>query len=262
MRRLACPDLLATCSRVVYGVSYRDSYIGVGALPFPPHPQPSVPLHVFQGLQMVGSSRLMARTDRSIQVSTGLYRSLQISEDKKIKKIIQKFVGQGSPDFYIGAPRLPSSYGVPAPPVDRGAGRRKPLFKGISLSPQLEGGYSCENHRYTVVSGWKDQQHKNSTFPTFHRSISCSGSASATSSRVVYGVAPAPPVSMPFTITPSLQHSTLPTPSLPVPSTLNPEPFAPSLHYSITPLPRAVTRHGNPFSAGTALPPRLVGENN
>jgi hypothetical protein len=36
----------------------------------------------------------------------------------------------------------------------------------------------------------------------------------------------------------------------------------PSLHYSITPLPQAVTRNGKPFFSGIALPPRLVGENN
>jgi hypothetical protein len=178
--------------------------------------------------QMVGSNRLMARTERSIQVS----------EDRKIKKTIQQIVGQ--------ALRLPSSYGVAAPRVDRGAGRRKPLFKGISLSPQLEGGYSRENHRYTVVSGWKDQQHKNSTFPRFHRSISCSGSAPATRSRVVYGVAPAPPVSVPI-----LQNSN--TPSLHVPSTPNREPSSTA---------GKSTAADSPFFSGIALPPRLVGENN
>jgi hypothetical protein len=71
-------------------------------------------------LQRVGSSRLMARTDRSIQVYTGLFRA---KRTKKMKKLIQQIARQGSPDSCIGAARLPSSYGVAAPRLDRGAGR-------------------------------------------------------------------------------------------------------------------------------------------
>jgi hypothetical protein len=168
-----------------------------------------------------------------------------------MKKIIQKIVGQGSPDLSrflhrdssIGALCLPPSSGVAA--LVPSAGRRKPLFKGISLSPQLEGGYSRENHRYTVVSGWKDQQHKNSTFPTFHRSSSCSGSAPATRSRVVYGVAPAPAVSVPV-------HQNSNTPSLHVPSTPNRGPSSTAGKSTVA---------DSPLFSGIALPPRLVGEN-
>jgi hypothetical protein len=128
----------------------------------------------FQGFQRVDSCRLMARTDRSIQGSSGLFRALQGSEDKKIKKIIQQIVGQGSPNPardslselrlfrsppYAVSGRMPTASHpsttmnrpgtLPAPanrysqlyPCRRNAIRnptrtRKPLFSGISLSPQ------------------------------------------------------------------------------------------------------------------------------
>jgi hypothetical protein len=97
-----------------------------------------------------------------------------------------------------------------------------------------------ENHAYTVLLPWYDHQNKNSTRPTFHRSSS--GSAPATRSRVVYGVALAPAVSVPV-----LQNSNTPSPG------------TPPLHHPISP---GLSPRGNPFSAGTALPPRLVAQNN
>jgi hypothetical protein len=145
----------------------------------------------------VGSCRLMARTDRSIQGYSGLFRA---KRTKKMKKRIQRIVGQ--------ALHLPSSYGVAAPRVDRGAGR---LFGAPRALPQ--GKLSARTRNI-----W--------SAPTCRR----------------FAVS-APPSALHHSITPSLQYSTLPTPS-PMSHqlrTVNHSP--PSLHF---PRPSPATANRSP----------------
>jgi hypothetical protein len=90
---------------------------------------------------MVGSSRLMPRTERPIRVYIGIYTSIQLSEDKKIKKIIQNIVGQALPRpvpiptsgfLHRGAPPAVLVRCSCAP---SGSGRRPSLWSATRFTP-------------------------------------------------------------------------------------------------------------------------------
>jgi hypothetical protein len=95
MKHLECADLSALCRFPADGSAPAptcpDFYIGIptsgsALCRFRSTLSPPSRSTSFQGLQMVGSSRLMPRTERYIRAYIAIYPPIQLSEDKKIKK--------------------------------------------------------------------------------------------------------------------------------------------------------------------------------